>query len=65
MTPRIITAAERAQRRGPSAPAKLIAAFRKKGCTTCKPIPVFSRPAQPNPPSSLHANPSHPPPGSR
>lgn len=46
----IITAAERAARlashsgpgAGPSQP-KPIASFRKKGCATCRPIPVYAR----------------------
>jgi hypothetical protein len=47
--PRIITPAERqARRMGKAAlvPApRPIAQFRKKGCTTCKPIPVLARAA--------------------
>jgi len=56
MTPKIITRAEREARRAmkptpfanPGTPIQPIAQWRKKGCTTCKPIPVYSRqPAQP------------------
>lgn len=55
--PRIITAAERAARRGQSTQPKPIAQFRVKGgCLTCKPIPVLPRqPANPQLPDT-HAN---------
>jgi hypothetical protein len=56
MTANIITRAEREARRNlkhtpfanPGTPIMPIAQWRKKGCTTCKPIPVYSRqvPAQ-------------------
>jgi hypothetical protein len=49
MPPKTITPAERqARRMGKAAlvPApRPIAQFRKKGCTTCKPIPVLARAA--------------------
>jgi hypothetical protein len=41
MPPKTITPAERAARKGQPVP---VAGFRKKGCKTCKPIPVYPRP---------------------
>ncbi len=42
MTPRIITAEERAARKGQPKP---IAQFRVKGgCKSCRPIPVYPKP---------------------
>jgi len=44
MTPKIITAAERAARKGQPRSPHPIAQFRVKGgCKTCKPIPVFAK----------------------
>lgn len=62
--PRLITAAERAVRRSipfanPGTPVMPIAGFKKKGCTTCKPIPIYARQ---NPDPQLPTDHANPPP---
>lgn len=53
---KIITRADREARRGQPTSPPPIAQFRKKGCSKCPPIPVYSRqiPVTQLPP--LHAN---------
>ena len=64
MTPKIITAAERAARRGQSAPKPVGYLYKKNPdgtrCKTCRPVPVYARqspiqPLSPSQPTSDHA----------
>lgn len=58
MTPRIITAAERAARRGQPRPVGFLYKKNPDGtrCKTCRPVPIYAR--QPTQPGAITTQPS-------